>query len=136
VLRSHYEHLRALLLVTMLAVIGLTVAVVILATTDNGGGSSTRVSSPAQVVSPAIAAASQTGATLDHRGLKATAGATTRSDGGPEEGTRGVIVTSAPTTRFDGGPEEGTRGLLAAPASRPANPSSYNGGHDEGSAGH
>src|SRR5919198_886704 len=121
VLRSHYEHLRALLLVTMLAVIGLTVAVVILATRDNGS-SATPAAAPAAVAAPAASSAA--------------ASPTTRFDGGPEEGTRGASVTSSPTTRFDGGPEEGTRGALAAPSSEQQGPSVYYGGHEEGSAGH
>jgi hypothetical protein len=124
VLRSHYQHLRALLGVTMVAVLGLTAAVVILATQNNSISSS--ISSPARVASPAIPASPQT----------ATPGATTRFDGGPEEGTRGLSAAPAATARFDGGPEEGTRGILAAPLTRPVNPSTYNGGHDEGPAGH
>ena len=35
VLRSHYTHLRALLAIAMIAVVGLTAAVVILATNDH-----------------------------------------------------------------------------------------------------
>jgi hypothetical protein len=112
VLRSNYQHLRALLAVLMIAVIGLTVAVVILAT-QNGSSSST--ASPARVSSPAIPASSQTGATLDHRGLNATPG---------------------PTTRYDGGPEEGTRGTFAVSSAQSQSPYNYNGGHDEGNAGH
>lgn len=45
VLRSHYRHLRALLAIAMIAVIGLTAAVVILAT-DNGD-TSARFATPA-----------------------------------------------------------------------------------------
>ena len=52
VLRSHYRHLRALLAIAMIALIGLTVAVVILATDD--GVSSPRSASP--VSAPAGAA--------------------------------------------------------------------------------
>jgi hypothetical protein len=120
VLRSHYEHLRALLAVTMVAVVGLTVAVVILATRDNGS-SATPAAAPAAVAAPAASSAA--------------AGPTTRFDGGPEEGTRGAAA-AAPTTRFDGGPEEGTRGAVAAPSSEQQGPSVYYGGHEEGSAGH
>jgi hypothetical protein len=109
VLRSNYQHLRALLAVAMIAVVGLTVAVVILVTQN--GGSTT--ASPTRAASHAAASSSQAGATLDHRGLNATAGL---------------------TTRYDGGPEEGTRGAFAAPSSQPQNPYSYNGGHDEGNA--
>ena len=69
VLRSHYDHMRALLAVAMIALVGLTAAVVILATDDDPGtsaGSATQVRAPGQAGS-------------------------TRYDGGPEEGTRGVI---------------------------------------------
>jgi hypothetical protein len=45
VLRSHYRHLRALLAIAMIAVVGLTAAVVILATDD--GASATRSAAPA-----------------------------------------------------------------------------------------
>jgi len=135
VLRSHYQHLRWLLGVMVIAVVGLTVAVVILAV-NNDSATSASNSSAANVAIPAAAASSQVGATLDHRGLQATPGLTTRYDGGPEEGTRGVSATPSPTTRYDGGPEEGTRGVLATPSSsQPQNPYSYNGGHDEGRAG-
>ena len=69
VLRSHYVQLRALLAIAMIAVVGLTVAVVILATNDDdGGATSTRSAAP--VIAPA----------------QTTPG--TRYDGGPEEGTR------------------------------------------------
>jgi hypothetical protein len=49
VLRSHYRNLRALLVVALIAVIGLSVAVVILATEDNAGTSTAApVSAPAK----------------------------------------------------------------------------------------
>jgi hypothetical protein len=49
VLRSHYRQLRALLAIAMIAVVGLTLAVVILATDDgvSGARSATPVSAPA-----------------------------------------------------------------------------------------
>ena len=89
VLRSHYRQLRALLAVAMIAVVGLTAAVVILATNDDpdtGAGSATQVSAPGPTGS-------------------------TRYDGGPEEGSRGVVPAQPPSTRSDGGPEEGSRGF-------------------------
>lgn len=92
VLRSHYRQLRALLAVTMIAVLGLTVAVTILATNDAG---STSVSA----ATPVTATASRP---LD--------------------------------VRYDGGPEEGTRGTYGH--ALVASPYLYNGGHDEGKAGH
>jgi hypothetical protein len=50
VLRSHYQHLRALLAIAMVALVGLTVAVVVLATDDRAPGarSASRGSAPAE----------------------------------------------------------------------------------------
>ena len=110
VLRSHYQQVRMLLAIAMIAVVGLTAAVVILATDDDVG---TTAGSATQVTAP-----SPTG--------------TTRYDGGPEEGSRGVIQVQRPGVRYDGGPEEGSRGALssgAAPGTR------YDGGPEEGSRG-
>jgi hypothetical protein len=44
VLRSHYRQLRALLVIAMIAVVGLSLAVVLLATDD--GATSTRAATP------------------------------------------------------------------------------------------
>jgi hypothetical protein len=111
VLRSHYKQLRALLAIAMIAVVGLTTAVVILATDDDrdmSPGSATQVSTPSPLGSA-------------------------RYDGGPEEGTADVSPAQARVTqsqafpglasqaleatqaladgtRYDGGPEEGSRG--------------------------
>ena len=120
VLRSHYRQLRALLAITMIAVVGLTAAVVILATNDNRD---TSASSATQVSAP--------GPTE------------TRYDGGPEEGSRGVVPAQPPTTRYDGGPEEGTAALTQRSAPATADPNSitsppgvrYDGGPEEGSRG-
>lgn len=65
VLRSSYQHLRALLAIAAIAIVGLTVAVVVLATTDEH----VTTSSAIHVVPPAINT-SGAGARLDHRGLK------------------------------------------------------------------
>jgi hypothetical protein len=91
VLRSHYTLVRALLAVAMIAVVGLTAAVVMLATRED---SDTVAGSAAQLTAPA-----PTG--------------DIRYDGGPEEGTRGALSPVQPasppaTTRYDGGPEEGS----------------------------
>jgi hypothetical protein len=126
VLRSHYQQLRALLAILMIAVVGLSAAVVILATNDDRD---TSASSATQVIAPG-----PTG--------------NTRYDGGPEEGTRGVVPAPLPqanatalpqrmldgatdSTRYDGGPEEGTRGTVPAVPSG----SRSDGGPDEGSHG-
>jgi hypothetical protein len=112
VLRSHYLHLRAMLAIAMIAVVGLTVAVVILATNDDDAALSP-IAGPATQVT----AAGPTGST--------------RYDGGPEEGTRGTVTAPPAGTRYDGGPEEGTRGTASAqpPSTR------YDGGPEEGSRG-
>ena len=122
VLRSNYKQLQALLVVAMIAVVGLTAAVVVLATNDDGY---TSASSATQVSAPSAAGS-------------------TRYDGGPEEGTAALTARSAPASfdayltrqppgvRYDGGPEEGSRGALAEPRS----PSTrYDGGPEEGSRG-
>jgi hypothetical protein len=94
VLRSHFNQLRALLAIAMVAVVGLTVAVVILANDDEVSTSSS----------------TSTAAPLG----------TTRADGGPEEGTRGLAPAATPTVdaspgaRMDGGPEEGNADVTAA----------------------
>jgi len=118
VLRSQYNRLRNLLAIAMIAVVGLSVAVVVVSSDD--------APSTSDVI-----------ATGKFAPAKNPSG-TTRYDGGPEEGTRGAAsVSSAPvptvapppssivassqaeyeamrkalaTTRYDGGPEEGTRG--------------------------
>jgi hypothetical protein len=122
VLRSHYVHLRVLLAVAMIAVVGLTVAVVVLAINDDGR---TGLSAAAPVSAPAQAAP---GVRYDGGPEEGSSGIRTsnsfatsppagvRYDGGPEEGSSGIrtsnTVTSTPAgSRYDGGPEEGTRGL-------------------------
>jgi hypothetical protein len=113
VLRSHYTQLRALLVIAMIAVVGLTGAVVILATNDADG---TRASSAAPVSAAAPAAPGQ------------------RYDGGPDEGTRGLVQpNSTPSAgiRYDGGPDEGTRGQVQR-YSAPSAGVRYDGGPEEG----
>jgi hypothetical protein len=92
VLRSHYRQLRTLLVIAMIAVVGLSAAIVILATNDDrdtGAGSATQVSAPGPAGS-------------------------TRYDGGPDEGTRGVVPARQPGVRYDGGPEEGLANVAPA----------------------
>ena len=81
VLRSHYVHMRAVLAIAMIAVVGLAVAVVILAT---AASSSTSVSAASPVAASPPASPN------------------VRYDGGPEEGTRGPyghpLANPDPTT--------------------------------------
>jgi hypothetical protein len=121
VLRSHYRHLRALLAVAMVAVGGLSAAVVILATDDERAGTATQASAPsvrpADVGSGVVATAPQPGVRYDggpEEGIaftqRAAAPVGIRYDGGPEEGTSGAVTAPPAGTRYDGGPEEGSRG--------------------------
>lgn len=99
VLRSHFNWLRAMLVIAVLAVVALAAALVVVATEDNGD------------------AGTATATPVNTRGPSAI-----RYDGGPEEGTAALIQRSAPATfdpnsiksapgvRYDGGPEEGSRG--------------------------
>ncbi len=127
VLRSHYKQLRALLAVAMIAVVGLTAAVVILAN-DSNEVSSTSSARPIEsinygsgYVNPSTGYPSAT-IRPDSPG--------TRYDGGPEEGSADVSASQPRLTqsqafpglareataaqadghRYDGGPEEGSRG--------------------------
>jgi hypothetical protein len=147
VLRSHHRQLRALLATAMIAVVGLSAAVVILATNDDrdtSAGSATQVSAP----SPAGNTRYDGGPEEGTRGVATARQPNARYDGGPEEGTAALIQRSAPVTfdpnsinsspgvRYDGGPEEGTRGALSSNASSNAVAGTrYDGGPDEGSRG-
>ena len=155
VLRSHYNLVRALLGVAMIALVGLVIALVVVADDDNQPASSSAVQAapvmprlaPAQPAYPTPAPEavspgsdrSYSGAVPTRKldgstdiGRTAPAQPGTRYDGGPEEGTRGAITSPpvAPGTRYDGGPEEGTRGAIASPV---APGTRYDGGPDEGS---
>jgi hypothetical protein len=113
VLRSHYTNLRALLAVAMIAIVGLTAAVVILAMDEDAQSISASSAAPVSAPGPVGS----------------------RYDGGPEEGSRGISA-QPPSTRFDGGPEEGTRGAQFSVA--PSNATSetrHDGGPEEGSRG-
>jgi hypothetical protein len=116
VLRSHYNIVRSLLGIAMLAVVALTIAVVVVANDGDETGSVSSVQ-PA-TVTPRVAPAPAPD---------------TRYDGGPEEGTRAPLTSpGAPDTRYDGGPEEGSRGPSTA---TPAPDARYDGGPEEGSRG-
>jgi hypothetical protein len=115
VLRSHYTNLRALLAIAMIAVVGLTVAVVMLATSDGAHTTAIPVAaSRGNAVSTVFRVPPFAG---EHGGAPvpdvrfAPLPNARRFDGGPDEGSRGVVITQAPGSRSDGGPEEGSRGL-------------------------
>jgi hypothetical protein len=103
VLRSHFNLLRALLAAAVIAVIGLTVAVVILA------NDSDKVSSTSSAAKPV--------GSINYGGSTAV----NPSTGYPTVPLRQLeqpLQQRIDGTRYDGGPEEGTRGIA-----RPAQPS-------------
>jgi hypothetical protein len=94
VLRSHYVHIRTLLVIALIAVVALTAAVVVLAAESDPAP-------VAQTTAPLPQAGPADHSTMSVGGI--------RYDGGPEEGGVGTVSSSG--SRYDGGPEEGTRGL-------------------------
>jgi hypothetical protein len=126
VLRSHYRQLRALLAVTLIAIVGLAAAVVIVANeSDDVEGTSATQSIDAihyGGFNPATGRPDSAPLPQQEQPLQNRLGGT-RYDGGPEEGTAALIQRSAPATfdpnsiksgpgvRYDGGPEEGSRGI-------------------------
>jgi hypothetical protein len=103
VLRSHYRLVRALLAVAMIAVIGLSIAVVMLAT-DGDEVTDTNAARPTDAI--------------NYRGFNPATGR-------PESAPLPQRETQSPsTTRYDGGPEEGTRGIRQSDqrAASPAGP--------------
>ena len=93
VLRSHFNLVRALLIIAMAALLASAAAVVILANDED------------QISTASQGHAARPSATQLPAG--------TRFDGGPDEGTRGLSAQSQlpAGTRFDGGPDEGSRGV-------------------------
>jgi hypothetical protein len=130
VLRSRFNQLRTLFAAAVIAVVGLTVAVVILATHDDrdtSAGSATQVSAPSPAGSIRYDGGPEEGTPSIGRGGALGA----RADGGAEKGTSGVGLGGALGARYDGGPEEGTGGPLTEPRSPSIR---YDGGPEEGSA--
>src|ERR687895_593084 len=154
VLRSHFNQLRGLLAAALIAVVGLTVAVVILASEENQLADSNSASPTGRInyggFNPATGRPQSAplpqqehplrsrlesapllqrelrmyGFTPEQAAREALPG--TRYDGGPEEGINGVaVVPSSPTTRYDGGPDEGTRGPVKDYSKNAADGSAY-----------
>lgn len=112
VLRSQFKVLQAMLAVAMIAVVGLSIAVVIVA--DDDQVSRTSADSSAESIPyvrgrfvPADVRAKSVPLPQREQSLQGSTG-TTRYDGGPDEGTRGITPTAPANTRYDGGPEEGS----------------------------
>jgi hypothetical protein len=116
VLRAHYNAVRALLAVALVAVIALAATVVILANDDETANIAPRSAQlqPEALNYGGFNPATGRPATVQQETLPPG----TRFDGGPDEGTRGIQAQPvAPGTRFDGGPDEGTRGPQSYPQS-------------------
>jgi hypothetical protein len=141
VLRSHYKLLRALLAVAMIAVVGLSAAVVILAI-DSDEVSSTSSAKPIESINYGNSTSVNPSTGSPSARLRPDS-PSTRLDGGPEEGTRGVVAARQPGVRFDGGPEEGSAALTQRSAPATFDPNSiksapgvrYDGGPEEGTRG-
>jgi hypothetical protein len=97
VLRSHFNLLRALLAAAVIAVVGLTVAVVILANDSDNVSSTGSIAKPigsinyghSEAVNPSTGYPTVPLPQLEQSAQSRIDG--TRYDGGPEEGTRGVV---------------------------------------------
>jgi hypothetical protein len=83
VLRSHYVHMRALLVIAMIAVVGLTVTVVLLATREN---STTRAS----VATPSTSSLGTSGASAEGGPIDPGYG----YGGHPEKGYSGALAAT------------------------------------------
>ena len=134
VLRSHYRQVKAMLAIAMVAVVGLSAAVVIVANDDDvASAPDTAVQSQDSMATHAHP--------KQQPGVQQPPG--TRYDGGPEEGSRGVVPARQPGVRYDGGPEEGAAALTQRSAPATFDPNSiksppgvrYDGGPEEGSRG-
>jgi hypothetical protein len=165
VLRSHFVFVRALLAVAMIAVVGLTVAVVIVAN-DSVSVSTAGTAQPAGEIryggmNPATGRPET--APLPQRRLDGTTDTGLRYNGGPNEGSADIApANNAPArsterqafpgqaqqagevsgleagpTRYDGGPNEGSPDV--APGRASVMPQSdgvrYDGGPEEGTRG-
>jgi hypothetical protein len=114
VLRSQFNQLRALLAVMLIAVAGLTVAVVILADdSDNVAGTSS--AKPVE--------------SIRYGGFNPATG---RPDAAPLTQSETPLQNRVDGTRYDGGPEEGTRGVV--PVQSPSASSATAAKHEAGTA--
>jgi hypothetical protein len=102
VLRSRYRQLRALLAVAMIAVVGLTTAVVVLALNDSADTSL----SPAQVSASSTAAAARTDGGPDESAVAAALGAQATGTGPSESVVASAIGNSSGGSTRTGGPDE------------------------------
>jgi hypothetical protein len=147
VLRSRFNHVRALLAIATIGLVGLAAAVVILAT-DDDRDTSAGSAAPLPLPAAARAAAGYDGPIEsinygDSNYVNPSTGyplATsrpespgTRSDGGPEEGTADVSQAQPRVTQSQALPGLASQALEATQA--PAQATRYDGGPEEGTSG-
>ena len=146
VLRSHYNLVRALLGVAMVALIGLVIALVVVANDDNETASTGAVQAvpaapPLDRAVPAYPTPAPEAVSPGSDRSYAGPTPTRKLDGSTDLGRTTAPVT--PGTRYDGGPEEGSRGIARSGSAADVyvNPSTglpgtrYDGGPEEGTRG-
>jgi hypothetical protein len=124
VLRSHFNQLRALLAVALIAVAGLTAAVVILANDSDEVAGTSSAAKPigsinygdSKYVNPSTGYPTVPLSQLEHPLQNRIDG--TRYDGGPEEGTRGAVP--APQTSSSSAMEAKHEASTAAAIGQPS----------------
>jgi hypothetical protein len=132
VLRSHFNQLRALLAIALIALIGLTVAVVILASDEDQLNDTGSAAPIGQLnyggFNPATGRPESAPLPQQEHQLRSRLGTSqsdtpitgSRYDGGPDDGTRGPVKDYSQNsatgdvppagTRYNGGPDESPRG--------------------------
>ncbi len=144
VLRSHFNLVRALLGVAMVALVGLVIALVIVANDDNENTTTSAVQAAPATPLPASALPAYPTPEVVTPDRSYSGPAPTRKLDGSTDIPNTAPV--APGTRYDGGPEEGSRGPVkdysmnsatgevgSSPAPSPS--TRYDGGPEEGSRG-
>ena len=97
----------------MIAVVGLTAAVVILATDSDEVSSTSSAAKPIESINYGDSTYVNPSTGYPLATIRPDS-PSTRLDGGPEEGSRGAAPARTPDTRHDGGPEEGTADVSAS----------------------
>jgi hypothetical protein len=142
VLRSHFNLVRALLGVAMIALVGMTIALVIVANDDEAGPTSAVEAAPVTPEFPAYPTPSPEAVNPQAGRVYSGPAPTRKLDGSTDIPNTAPV---APGTRYDGGPEEGTSGIHQSNAAPQGpltvNPSTgfatprYDGGPEEGTSG-
>jgi len=115
VLRSHYVHMRALLVIAMIAVVGLTVTVVVLVTRENSTAS-------ASLATPVTSSVAASGTSAGGGPIDPGYG----YGGHPERGYRGDLATTELRRAADLATGNNPRGVAVT---KPAPPPSGRPGH-------